>query len=244
MRITVARNSRELGEEAANLAAQTLLQAISQRGWARMALSTGASQLDAISALTRRQIPWRQVELFQMNERVGVPHDHPSNCRKALQERFIRRVPVGQVHVLDGTEACVAEISREIRKAPVDLALLGVGGQGQIGFNTAPADFGCADAYRVIPSGEGQEDALLTMSVREILRCRRIIACAPYGMQAENIRNILTSRPDERLPATALTQHPDFDLLLDADSAAAIDVSLVARHQPALSMYRVISSIG
>lgn len=241
MRITVARNSRELGEEAANLAAKALKEAIAKRGWARMALSTGASQLDTLAALTRGQIPWKQVELFQVNERAGLPDEHPSSCRKALKDRFAQRVPLGSVHYMDGSEESLANISREMRKAPIDLILLGIGGQGQIGFNTAPADFESMDAYRAYPAREGQEDALATMTVGEILRCRKIIACAPYGLQAENIRNILISRLTEQLPATALRLHGDFNLLLDADSAAQIDVSLIAKHNPALEMYRVFS---
>lgn len=240
MRITVARNSGQLGEEAAKLAADILLEAIAQKGWARLALSTGASQLDTLSALARKQIPWKQVELFQVCERVDGQEDDPSSCRKALKERFERKVVPGQVHYTDGSEESLAQIGREVRKAPIDLLLLGVGGQGQIGFNAAPADFECTDAYRAYPPEEGRGTALATMTVCEMLRCRRIIACAPYALQAENIRNILTSRLTEDLPATALKRHGNFDLFLDAESAAQINVSLVAEHNPELEMYRVL----
>jgi len=54
MRITVARSPKELGEEAARLTAGALSVAVRKKGWARLALSTGATQLEAISALTRQ----------------------------------------------------------------------------------------------------------------------------------------------------------------------------------------------
>lgn len=238
MRIFVARGPKELGEEAARLTAEALNAAIRKKGWARMVLGTGASQLEALAALTKQQVSWRQVEVFQICERMGLAENDPGSCRKALKERFEKKLPGVLVHYLDGTEKGMQAVSAQIRRAPVDVMLTGLGEQGQIGFNQAPADFEADGAYLMLEP-EAAENPLITLSIREMMRCERVIACAPYGIHAENVWQIMTHRLSPELPATALKLHRSFDLLLDADSAAKISVELAARFNPELEEYRL-----
>ncbi len=238
MRIFVARSPKELGEEAARLTAEALNEAIRKKGWARMALGTGASQLEALAALTRQKVPWRQVEVFQICERMGLEEKDPGSCRKALKERFEKKVPGVLVHYLDGTEDGMQALSMQIRRAPVDVMLTGLGEQGQIGFNQAPADFEANEPY-ITAEPEGAEYALITLSIAEMMRCGKVIACAPYGIHAENVWQVMTHRLSPELPATALKLHRSFDLLLDTDSASKISVELAARYNPELEAYRL-----
>lgn len=238
MRLTIAQNPRQMGEEAARLTAEALTEAIRQKGWARLALSTGASQLEAISALTKLNLPWKQIEVFQVCERAEVDENDPRSCQKALQDRFARRVPAAKVHYLDRTEDGMKAISREIRRAPIDAALLGMGEQGQIGFNAAPADF---DADEPLITVQHAGSKLLTMSIREMMRIKRVVVCAPYGIHAENVWQVMTHRLSPDCPATALKLHRNADFLLDRDSAAQISLSLAAKFNPELEMYRVMN---
>ena len=238
MRITVALNPKDLGEEAARLTAEALTEAVRKKGWARLALSTGATQLDAISALTKLKLPWQQIEVFQVCERAGLEDKDPGCCRKALRDRFARRVPVARVHFLDGTEDGMKAAAREIRRAPVDAALLGMGEQGQIGFNVSPADFEAQEAYISLQSAG---KTLQTVSIREMMRMNRVIICAPYGIHAENVRQVLTHRLSPEYPVTALKLHKNVDFLLDRESAAKIGVGLAERFNPELEMYRIMN---
>lgn len=241
MRITIARDPKELGEEAARLTAEALTEAVRKKGWARLALSTGATQLEAIAALTKLKLPWQQIEVFQVCERAGLEEKDPGSCRKALKDRFARRVPVARVHYLDGTEEGMKAAAREIRRAPIDAALLGMGEQGQIGFNVAPADFEAQEAYIKLQSGE---KTLQTISIREMMRMNRVIVCAPYGIHAENVWQVLTHRLSGEYPVTALKLHKAVDFLLDRESAAKISVNLAARFNPELELYRVMNGPG
>lgn len=232
MRIAVKRSPRELGEEAACMTAQALKRAISERGVARLALGTGASQLEALSALARQDVPWKQVELFQIGERFA----EGGSCLKALRDRLIRRVPVGRVYGLDGTEESLRAASEALKEAPIDAVLLGMGDQGQIGFNAAPADFENCEPYAA--SGpDGPTDRVIAMTVQQMLRSRRIILCAPYALHAETVWRMLTRDMTPDMPATAFKRHPDFDLLLDTDSAAQINVELAAAYNPQLEAF-------
>jgi len=238
MRITVARGPKELGEEAARMTAEALAEAVRKKGWARLALSTGATQLEAIAALTKQKLPWQQIEVFQACERMGANGKGSGSCQKALRDRVEKRVPVARIHYLDGTEAGMQALSREIRRAPIDAALFGMGEQGQVGFNIAPADFEAKDPYIAVRSAEKE---FLTISICEMMRMNRMIVCVPYAIHAENVWQVMTHRLSPNYPVTALKLHGNIDFLLDCDSAARIDVGLAARYNPELEMYRVMN---
>ena len=238
MRITVTRNPKELGEEAARLAAQALTEAIRVKGHARLALTTGVSQLETLTALARRHIQWENVELVQVMERMNQD-DGPSSCRKALIDRFARRVKLANAYLLDGTGESVAVLSEELRKEPVDVLLIGMGEQGQVGFNAAPADFETDEPFAVHAQADKPEETVVTMTIAEMLRCGRIILCAPYGMQAETVWQVVTHGLTPEIPATALKRHPELDILLERESAALVSVELAAEFNPNLESWRI-----
>src|SRR6266851_7654648 len=88
---------------AARHAAQSLRDAIGARGGARIVAATGASQFDFLEALTAAPgIDWTRVEMFHLDEYVGLPIDHPASFRKYLRERLIDKVGITRYHLLDG----------------------------------------------------------------------------------------------------------------------------------------------
>ena len=81
-----------MSRAAARHAAQALGAAIRARGGARIVAATGASQFDFLEALTAApDIDWTRVEMFHLDEYVGLPIDHPASFRKYLLERLIRK---------------------------------------------------------------------------------------------------------------------------------------------------------
>ena len=88
-----------------------------------------------------------------------------------------------------------------IKKAPVDVALVGIGENGHLGFNDPPADFETEEPFIVVELdekcrrqqlGEGwfhelQEVPLraITMSVRQIMKSGQIICSVPDSRKAE-----------------------------------------------------------
>ncbi len=236
MRIIVARTPEELGEEAARLSSEILLRAIKKNGTARIAAATGVSQLGALAALSNQKLPWEQIELFQLCERTDAQEG--ASCRKALAERFAKKLPLKKVHYLEDAENSVEQMNKALWQQSADLVLIGLGEQGQIGFNSAPADFG-ADAPYVCIEKE-QESAAVTMTVREMLRSSFIIVCAPYEIQAENVWRLMMTPLSENFPASALKRHPNFTLLLDRESAQYVSPAMAARHTPELNEFEVI----
>ena len=83
-----------LAESAAQEAALILKEAISTTGRARLVAATGASQLEFLAALTRdKSVDWPRVELFHLDEYIGLPNTHPASFAKYIRERII--IPTG-----------------------------------------------------------------------------------------------------------------------------------------------------
>ena len=240
MEIRIADNRYALGKSAAHHIAEVLRTVIAEKGHARIVLSTGASQFDTLEALTKEEgIAWECVEMFHLDEYIGLPVTHPASFRKYLQERFVDKVaPLAAVHFVDGTEENIAQLTEELRREPIDLGLIGIGENGHIAFNDPPADFDTDAAYHVVnldercrkqQLGEGWFENLdavpkqaISMTVKEILKSKCIISVVPHAVKAEAVFNTMTKPLSNMVPATALKTHPDWNLFIDYNSAKLI----------------------
>ena len=240
MDIKVFDTSEELGAAAADMAARVLNEAIVARGSARLLLSTGASQFDTLRELSTRKVEWDKVEMFHLDEYIGIPESHPASFRKYLKDRLTRFVRFKQTHFIcpeDGADNVIEHLTSEIRKAPIDLGLIGVGENAHIAFNDPPADFDNRGAFFVVTlderckaqqMGEGWYKTIedvpgtaISMTPYQIMQCKRIISCVPYAVKADAIKAMLEARETTNtVPATLLKEHADITLMIDRDSAA------------------------
>ncbi len=241
MEIRICKNSEQLGKSAASYVAQVLKESIAEKGSARIVLSTGASQFDTLKALTEEKgIQWDCVEMFHLDEYVGLPITHGASFRKYLQERFVDKVgALKAVHFVDGTVEGIAKLTEEIRKEPVDIGLIGIGENAHIAFNDPPADFDTKEAYIVVnlndrckqqQMGEGWFATIddvpkqaVSMTTYQIMQCKKIVSCVPYKVKAEAVENTVKAKEvTNMIPATLLKTHPDMILYVDEDSASGI----------------------
>ena len=147
-----------MGAHSAKLAAQSLRNAIRERGEARLIVATGSSQFEVLNALTSEPgIEWSRVDGFHLDEYVGIPATHGASFCGYLKERFVDRVPLRSFHYLDGMSdpAIVCKHAGEaLRVRPIDVALIGIGENGHLAFNDPPADFETREAYHVVQLDE------------------------------------------------------------------------------------------
>jgi len=255
MKVTVARDPAMLGRLAAAEAARDISAAISRKGSARIVLSTGASQFDTLAALVKEDVDWSRVEMFHLDEYVNLPETHPASFRKYLRERFVSQVGLKAAHFVDGTREGIQALTEELRSAPIDLGLIGIGENGHIAFNDPPADFDTREAYIIVTLdercrrqqvGEGWfasirdvPEQAVSMTVHEIMRCEKIISCVPYPVKADAVRRTLVNARTNRVPATMLKEHRRFSLYLDRDSAAKVTVDEAAKFNECLESWEI-----
>ncbi|MCL2158598.1 MAG: glucosamine-6-phosphate deaminase [Oscillospiraceae bacterium] len=240
----ICENDKILGQNAAKQAAELLNATLEKKGGARLLVSTGASQFTTFEALIAQDIDWSKIEIFHLDEYIGLPETHPASFIKYIKERFVDKLGVApkKVHFVDtsnGAENIIEALSKELALAPIDVGLVGIGENAHIAFNDPPADFECEDAYKVVTLdaacrkqqlGEGWFSCLdevpkqaISMTPKQILKCAHIISAVPYKVKAKAICDTLKSEEvTNMVPATLLKTHPNWTLYIDADSASLL----------------------
>lgn len=246
MILKVFEDKPSLGRAAALEAASRLRQAIDSKAQARIIAATGASQFEFLAALTGdSSVEWKKVEMFHLDEYVGLSADHPASFRRYLLERLIRKTGIEDAHLLDGEavpESVCSEVGKELARSPVDVAFVGIGENGHLAFNDPPADFETEEPYIVVrldeacrrqQVGEGWFRGLaevperaISMSIRQILKARAILCIVPDARKARAVKACLEGEISPMLPASILRTHPDATLFLDRDSAALLKPEL------------------
>lgn len=248
MKVEVFNSKSELGAAAARDAAEIIRAAIAGRGEARVVAATGVSQFEFLDALVGEAgIDWGRVVLFHLDEYVGLPESHPASFRKYLKERLAVRVRPGAFHFIDGEapdpRAECRRLGDLISHREVDVAFVGVGENGHLAFNDPPADFETDEPYLVVELdeacrrqqvGEGwfaSPDEVprraISMSIKQILKSRRVICVVPDARKALAVRDCLESEVSPLRPASALRRHEGATVYLDRESA-----SLLTGHTP------------
>ena len=242
MQIRVLDDPAALAAAAAADAAGRIRHAIAERGRARLIAATGASQIAFLDALVREPgVEWAKVEMFHLDEYIGLPIDHPASFRKYLLERLIGPAGITRYHLLDGERdpaAVCREVGALIRREPVDVALVGIGENGHLAFNDPPADFETRAPYLVVrldercrlqQVGEGWfagladvPETAISMSVQQILDATSIVCVVPDQRKAEAVRASLEGPIDPMTPASILQRHPDITIYLDRESASLL----------------------
>jgi glucosamine-6-phosphate deaminase len=251
MIIKIFPSKTALVEDAANQAAATIRDAIAQRGEARIIAATGASQFEFLDALTKVSgIDWKRVEMFHLDEYVGVSEQNPASFCKYLRERLIDKVGIEKYHLLDGTQPpaeVIARVSAEIRKAPIDIAFAGVGENGHLAFNDPPADFDTEEAYIVAnldedcrkqQLGEGWFPTLadvprqaLSMSIKQLMKAKQIIVIAADARKAKAIKACFDGGVSPSAPSSILQHHPDTTIYLDKESASLLSPAAIEKYR-------------
>ena len=242
MQVKTYADRQTMSQAAARHAARAIRQAVAAQGTARIVAATGASQIEFLDALAAdRDVPWGDVEMFHLDEYIGLPIDHPASFRRYLLERLIRPAGIRRWHLLDAerdSEQTAARVGAELAEHPIDVAFAGIGENGHLAFNDPPADFGTRQPYIVVTLdeacrrqqvGEGWFTSIdevprqaISMSIHQILEAREIIAVVPDARKAAAVEASLGGPVTPWAPASALQRHANTMVYLDADSAARL----------------------
>jgi glucosamine-6-phosphate deaminase len=243
MEIRVCDSKQELGLAAAARAAAAIGAAIARAGEARVIAATGASQFEFLDALTATPgVEWGKVEMFHLDEYVGISDTHPASFRRYLRERIVERVHPRAFQFLAGDAPDPAAECRRvgalIARAPVDVAFVGIGENGHLAFNDPPADFETEEPYLVVEldepcrrqqMGEGWFATLedvprraISMSIRQILKAREILCVVPDARKARAVHECLDGAVTPLHPSSILQTHQATTVYLDRHSAALL----------------------
>jgi glucosamine-6-phosphate deaminase len=242
MQVKTFVDRHEMSRAAAAHAARILRDVLGAQPRARLVAATGASQLEFLAALVAAPgIDWSRVEMFHLDEYVGLPIGHAASFRRYLLERLIQPTGIVSYHLLDGEQnprAAAEEAGRAIASAPIDVAFVGIGENGHLAFNDPPADFLTDRPFLVVQLdeacrrqqvGEGWFASIdevpteaISMSVRQIMKAHSILCVVPDARKAATVRACLEGEVSPLAPASILQTHAATTVYLDQASAAQL----------------------
>jgi glucosamine-6-phosphate deaminase len=243
LNVSILSSVDELGRAAALKSAEIIRSAIATRGFARILVATGNSQLQLIRHLTSLPIEWRKVDAFHLDEYVGIDANHPASFRFWIRTRFEERVRPRSMHYLQGDAANPdAEASRYTKlllSDSIDLAFVGIGENGHIAFNDPHvADFNdpltvkrveldAACRTQQVREGHFPDNAsvpreALSVTCSGLMRAAHWVCSVPESRKAEAVKNSLEGPIAPTCPGSLVRKHPNAFLYLDRDSSAKL----------------------
>lgn len=226
---------------AAAQVAATLRRVIAEHGRARVVVATAASQLEFQRALVGEPgIDWPRVEVFQLDEYIGLPAGHPASFRRLLYDNVIDHTGITSVHLIGeaGDPEKRGALNGRIAMVSIDLAILGIGENAHLAFNDPPADFDTTDPYIVVELdqvcrqqqvGEGWFPSLndvptraVSMSIGQMLKADELVVIVPDKRKAAAVRASLEGEITPMVPASILRTHGNATLYLDEAAASEL----------------------
>jgi glucosamine-6-phosphate deaminase len=236
-------NEKAMGESAADFVTQQLNSALQERGKANLILATGTSQFAFLEALKSKNIDWKNINVFHLDEYRGMSDQHPASFRKYLNDRVLNYIKPGNVYLINGDaknlDEAILRYEELLYDHPIDVACIGIGENGHIAFNDPPvADFSDPQLVKIVeldeacrkqqlgegwfPSLEDVPKEAVTLTITAIMRCRKICCVVPGARKSTAVSNTLYGPVDTSCPASILREHPYTDLFLDSESDMAI----------------------
>jgi glucosamine-6-phosphate deaminase len=237
-------NGQELARHVALILAGVIRERNSLGQHAVLGLPTGSTPVGVYRELVRMyeagEIDFSRVITFNLDEYYGLAPDSLQSYHRWMQEHLFQHIniPAENIHIPDGTvpldrlEAYCREYEAKIQRAGgIDVMLLGIGGNGHIGFNEpfsqrhsrtrlCTLDPVTRRAAASIFFGEENVPAqAVTMGLATILEARKVLLLALGEHKAPIIQQTCEGPITSRVPASFLQEHADAAVLLD-DAAA------------------------
>lgn len=206
-----------------------------------LGLTTGRTPLglyrELVARYNRGEVSFKGVAVYSLDEFYPIRRTEQQSRNYRIHDEFLKYIDIEpeNVHIPDGTvakseisEYC-AEYDKSIRK--IDLMIIGVGEQGQVGFNDAGSYakshtrlVELSHNSRKVQSGQffGLENTpkmAITMGIGTIMRADRIILMAWGEEKAEVVHQIVEGEITDRIPASHLQAHPAIEVVIDENAA-------------------------
>ncbi len=229
--------------ELARAAADIVVDVVTTKPSALVMAATGETPMGTYAELVRRRAEGRldssAMRVVQLDEYLGIGPDDPRSLYGWMHRSLVAPLGIGADRVIrfdsEGSDAdrAARDYDREVESGGgIDLAILGIGVNGHLGFNEPPSDAGAPTrAVDLSPDtltsnaaywgGRTVPTQAITAGMSMILSARRILLLVSGPSKAEILDRLLRSEPDPSLPASQLTAHPDTVVLADRAARGA-----------------------
>lgn len=206
-----------------------------------LGLTTGRTPLGLYRELAERhargEVSFRNVAVYSLDEFYPIASTEQQSRNYRIHEDLLNHVDIlpENVHILDGTlpKEQLAEYCDAYDKAArkIDLMIIGIGEDGQIGFNE-PGSY-AKSRTRLVQLSHGSRKTqagafhslehtpkmAITMGIDTVMHARRIILMAWGENKARILREVVEGEVSAQVPASHLQAHADIEVVTDENAA-------------------------
>lgn len=233
-------------QQAALLAARIIEKELGANPALVLGLATGRTMESVYACLValhrERGLDFSRCRTFNLDEYIGIPAAHPGSYRTYMDQHLFHQVNLapGSTQLPNGTAADLGSECRRyetlIQEAGgIDLQLLGLGGDGHIGFNEPLSALLSRTREKALTPATRQQNApmfggdpgrvparAITMGVGTILDSRRCLLLATGAEKAAVLARAVEGPITSMVTASALQLHPKCQVVVDAAAAAEL----------------------
>ena len=228
----ICRDYRALSDRAAEI----VLDTVRTNPEAVLILPTGSTPVGMYARLRKSEADFSGVSTMNLDEYCDLPAEHPQSYRSFMQKHLFSGVNLQPEKIAfpkwEGniTEQCRRYDAHIEAFSRIDLAILGIGPNGHIGFNE-PDDYLIAGTHEVVLANETRAankrffakeavpERAVTMGIAPIFRAERVLLLAAGEQKCVVVHRALSGKVTPRLPASVLQLHKHVTVLLTEEGS-------------------------
>lgn len=240
LQLQVFPTREQLGKIAAYDVAYRMKSLLQKKDKIRMVFAAAPSQNEFLHTLTQiKDIPWENVEVFHMDEYIGLGLDAPQRFSSFLRKYLFDIVKPGKVHLImpdkENPDIECERYSKLLEEEMIDIVCLGIGENGHIAFNDPPvADFNDNKKVKIVeldqmcrqqqvndgcfPSTEDVPTHAITLTIPALLSAQYLFCMVPGANKKAAVYHTLTGPITTECPASILRTHSNCMLYVDKES--------------------------
>ncbi|GAB1612029.1 MULTISPECIES: glucosamine-6-phosphate deaminase [Mammaliicoccus] len=226
-------------KEACHYVANELLKQIITDNKSVLGLATGGTMVGVYEQLVNlikiNKLDLSNITTFNLDEYIGIDSDHPESYYTYMHDILFNHLSSWNEEKIHLPHGSANDLNSEVeryenlidKEGPMDIQILGIGENGHIGFNEPGTSFDSLTSVvdltestieansRYFETKEEVPKQAISMGIQSILKAKRIILLAFGPKKAEAIQKLLSGEITTDLPASALYNHPNVEIIVD-----------------------------
>lgn len=226
-------------KEACHYVANELLKQIITDNKSVLGLATGGTMVGVYEQLVYlikiNKLDLSNITTFNLDEYIGIDSDHPESYYTYMHDILFNHLSSWNEEKIHLPHGSANDLNSEVeryenlidKEGPMDIQILGIGENGHIGFNEPGTSFDSLTSVvdltestieansRYFETKEEVPKQAISMGIQSILKAKRIILLAFGPKKAEAIQKLLSGEITTDLPASALYNHPNVEIIVD-----------------------------
>ncbi len=240
MKVIVCKNYDEMSKKGYEVMKEVLV----SKPNATLGLATGSTPIglykEMINDYKAGNVSYKNVSSVNLDEYIGQGVGDEQSYVEFMRNNLFNHIDIdlANTDLPCGKAADMqAECDRynaKLNSISVDIQVLGIGGNGHIGFNEPNTPFGSvthvvdltertiSDNARFFNSIEEVPTQAVSMGIKNVMNAKKILLLASGANKADAIYATVHGEVTEKVPASILQLHPDCYIIVDEAAASKL----------------------